>query len=454
MSTTTSRVQPLLDDEEEEAEGGLRRITGADTSGNRDDEALPPVGGSIGVVSHPDGYQYVVKARLAVTVHALLDVVETSNTFSATVELGLEWEVSEDQWIGCETFWRDHFIPKVPRVVFANADGRENVFAHDASEDERVGRDDVGAPLVDSTTGELKRLFRLRRLKTVEFHQPLALQKYPFDYQVLAIRCVAEGAEVFGKYFELQLRHPEPSSYCFGCHFIEEDADHVDDLNIECIFALDGRDLAKPGSERPRPQEYAVLLFVSRQYNSTLYNAIMPVVFIEILSVIVYWVEPCDVADRAAITLTIFLAAVTLKTYMSTLLPALPYLTSVEWFLMLGLLSLLTQGLMISIVGTWCVNDEKTDGFPGTVFDPFDFERHKDVDDATHWRKSPDGTTWAYGRDDDADYWQSSDEARRWDGVLADQIAYYLTILWGTTTVFLLFYRICKIVNGSAWIGQ
>ena len=92
MSTTTSRVQPLLDDEEEEAEGGLRRITGADTSGHRDDEALPPVGGSIGVVSHPDGYQYVVKARLAVTVHALLDVVETSNTFSATVELGLEWE--------------------------------------------------------------------------------------------------------------------------------------------------------------------------------------------------------------------------------------------------------------------------------------------------------------------------------------------------------------------------
>ena len=134
----------------------------------------------------------------------------------------------------------------MPRVFFANADGRENVFAHDASEDERVGRD-VGAPLVDSATGELKRLFRLRRLKTVEFHQPLALQKYPFDYQVLAIRCVAEGAEVFGKYFQLQLMHPERSNYGPGRHTIVEDADHVDDLDIECIFALDGRDLAKPG---------------------------------------------------------------------------------------------------------------------------------------------------------------------------------------------------------------
>ena len=112
-------------------------------------------------------------------------------------------------------------------------------------------------------------------------------------------------------------------------------------MNIECIFALDGRDLAKPGSERPRPQEYAILLFVSRQYMSTLTNAIMPVVFMELMSLIVYWVEPCEVADRAAITTTLFLAAVTFKTYMSTLLPALPYLTSVEWFLMAGAVLLL-----------------------------------------------------------------------------------------------------------------
>ena len=201
----TSKVQPLHSATEEGPDtqargGGLRRIAGAEAS-NRDDESLPPVGGSIHVVSHPDGYRFAVRARLEVTLKALLDVVETANTFRATVELGLEFEVSEDQWRGCETFWRDHFIPKVPRVFFANADGRENVFAQDASADERVGRDDVGAPLVDSATGELKRLFRLRRLKTVEFHQPLALQKYPFDYQVLAIRCVAEGAEVFGKYY-------------------------------------------------------------------------------------------------------------------------------------------------------------------------------------------------------------------------------------------------------------
>ena len=439
MSTTTTRVQPLLGDEEEEPEGGLRRITGTDTSGDRDDEALPPVGGSIGVVSHPDGYQYVVKARLAVTVHALLDVVETSNTFSATVELGLEWEVSEDQWIGCETFWRDHFISKVLRVFFDNAKDRENLFAADANEDERVGRDDVGAPLVDSDTGKRARLFRLRRRRTVDFRQPLALQNYPFDYQVLAIRCVAEGAEVFGKYFQLEFMHPKRSNYGPGRHTVVEDADHVDDLDIDGIFALDGRDLAKPGSERPRPQEYAVLLFVSRQFNSTLYNAILPIVFMELLSCIIYWVAPCDVADRAAITLTIFLAAVTFKTYMSTLLPALPYLTSVEWFLLSGMLLLLTQGLLIARVGWYCVNSDAAAGFPGTYWS-WSYKRFEENDDAAYWKE--DGTKAAYWKEDDASYWRGSDAARTRRSVLWDRDAFTITLSWIFMTVVTLLNRI------------
>ena len=60
-----------------------------------------------------------------------------------------------------------------------------------------------------------------------------------------------------------------------------------------------------------------------------------------------------------AITTTLFLAAVTFKTYMSTLLPALPYLTSVEWFLLGGMLLLLIQGLLIARVGWFCVNSEE-----------------------------------------------------------------------------------------------
>ena len=251
---------------------------------------------------------------------------------------------------------------------------------------------------------------------------------------------------MFGKYFQLEMLHPKRSNYGPGRHTIVEDADHVDDLDIECLFALDGRDIAKPGSERPRPQEYAVLLFVSRQYNSTLMNAIMPVVFMEILVSSSIWVEPCDVADRAAITTTLFLAAVTFKTYMSTLLPALPYLTSVERFLMGGTMLMVFQGLMIAVVGRWCINDDyNTAGFPGT-WDSFDFERHKpEVDDATHWRQSPDGTTAAYWRDDDAEYWESSNAARSRMSVWRDQVAFCMTIIGIIVTLLALFNRIIRL---------
>ena len=64
--TSTSKVQPLHSATEEgraPRPGRAPRIAGAEAS-NRDDESLPPVGGSIHVVSHPDGYRFAVRARL------------------------------------------------------------------------------------------------------------------------------------------------------------------------------------------------------------------------------------------------------------------------------------------------------------------------------------------------------------------------------------------------------
>ena len=265
------------------------------------------------------------------------------------------------------------FMPRCHGVFFANADGPRTSSPATRTR-RRVGRDgDVGAPLVDSA---VVAALRLRRLKTVEFHQPLAL--HPFDYQVAS--CVAEGAEVFRKYYPVhtsncrdaspprlnhdlhtidatparwrgqvshhsmvsgapdsgccgyyrsELTHPEPSSYCFGCHFIE-DAD-VDDLNIECIFAFDGGISRSPG--RAAAAEYAVLLSC-RGSTIDIVERGVPVVFIEILRTVCSsnGFEPC-VADRAAITTTLFLAAVTFKTYMSTLYP-LPPLPERERFLL------------------------------------------------------------------------------------------------------------------------
>ena len=311
-----------------------------------------------------------------------------------------------------------------------------------------MGQDEIGTPLVNGS-GELARLFRLRRLWTLEFRQPMDLQNYPFDFQCLGMRLRTEGAEVFGKYFQFDLHHPRESPGGKGRHLIGRDADYVDDMRLEAIFALSGDDLAEQGKERPTPHEYAVLLFVSRArrprgagnrraatprrgrgysaeagrgdaaagiprrrvaatprrgrgysaaaaaaaarrddaaaatglsfraangvrpqaYHSTFFNAIMPVSFINFLSIMVYWVPPCEVADRGSVTLTLFLTAVSFKSYMSDRLPAVPYLTSVEYFLVECMGLLLFQGILVIMAGWYCVggNSERGNsarGFP------------------------------------------------------------------------------------------
>ena len=126
--------------------GSYRRI-GIATTGGSYDEALPPVGGTIKVQAHPEGYRFVVDARVDFTIRALIDVIEVENTFTATVEVGLEWEILEDQWTNCRAFWQEEFVPRVCRVFFTNADGRENIFDDDLKLNATVGKDELGAPI-------------------------------------------------------------------------------------------------------------------------------------------------------------------------------------------------------------------------------------------------------------------------------------------------------------------
>lgn len=374
--------------------GSSRRIGSADTSGDWD-EAMPPVGGNVRVQGHHDGYRFSVRARIDVTIITLIDVVEVENTFHATVSVGIEWEISEDQWRNCESFWLEHFLPKAVKVFFKNSEERANIFGGDdeARANAMVGKDELGSAVVDAG-GRPARLFRLRRRATVAFRQALDLKNYPFDMQCLCLQCETEGEMLFGKYFKLELGHPLPCAGNRGRHRILENADNVDDVRIETIFALSGAEVATQG-QRPRLNEYTVLLFVSRQYTSTMWNAVVPTFMIEVLSLMVYWVPPCDLADRASVTLTLFLTAVSFKSYMSDRLPAVPYLTAVEVYLFNAMAVLLIQGILLIGVAKFC----NKGGFAGQA-NPFGYDRDPFDDDVV--------------ADDDEGpaFWYESDEAR------------------------------------------
>ncbi|KAJ1461052.1 hypothetical protein M885DRAFT_508599 [Pelagophyceae sp. CCMP2097] len=328
---------------------------------------IPGSGCAVSVVASPGGFEFEVRARVDVHVVALLDVVEADNTFKAQLRVALEWEVQEAQWAGCVDFWTREYVPRL-KLLFKNGETRFNVLDADHAD----GPDEIGTELVNAQ-GETLRFFRLQRRVTETFRQTFDLRAFPFDMQRLAIELEAEPTVVLGRTYNLVLEHPGGQSGSEGHHVICENADRVDDAAFETLYALDGAELAGPGERRRN--EYVVLLFVSRNFRSTLWNLIVPTLFIEFLSFLTYWVNPCQLADRAAVTVTLFLTAVSFKTYTADKLPAVPYLTSVENYLMVCFLILALQALLLILAAKFC----NPDGIEGQVV-PDRYRKHDGVD--------------------------------------------------------------------------
>ncbi|KAJ1451381.1 hypothetical protein M885DRAFT_499622 [Pelagophyceae sp. CCMP2097] len=316
---------------------------------------IPGSGCAVSVVAAAGGFEFELRARVDVRVVALLDVVEADNVFKAQLRVSLEWEVSEAQWAGCVDFWTREYVPRL-RLFFKNGETRFNVLDPDHAD----GQDEVGTELVNQD-GETLRFFRLQRRVTETFRQTFDLRAFPFDLQQLAIELEAEPTVVLGRTYNLVLEHPGGAGGSEGRHVICENADGVDDAAFETLYALDGVELAGPGKKRL--PEYVVLLYVSRNFRSTLWNLIVPTLVIEFLSFLTYWVNPCQLADRAAVTVTLFLTAVSFKTYTASMLPAVPYLTSVEKYLMVCFLILALQALLLILAAKFC----NPDGIKGQV---------------------------------------------------------------------------------------
>ena len=54
---------------------------------------------------------------------------------------------------------------------------------------------------------------------------------------------------------------------------------------------MTGEEAGNPG-ELPKRNEYLVLLFVSRNFSSAVYNLILPTLIIELFSLTIFWVNP------------------------------------------------------------------------------------------------------------------------------------------------------------------
>lgn len=298
--------------------------------------AFPHVGGSITVKTDEMGFSFVLDARLCIRVLSLLNIDEHENTFEAILEVTLCWEVEQTQYDVCVEFW-DRFRP---RLHFENAvdssESPEPIFCNESEPTENGS-----LMLRDDRDGRqaILRHFEYRKRTQRKFRQPLDLVHFPFDIQTLPITFYSERTFMYGRPFYLKLSHPcarddfNEGDVADGAHVFEKDADCVDDMKTETLFALEGRETlpelteipprnSTEGRLRPRIDQYTLLVFVSRQYKSTMYNIYIPLTFMFVLSFLAFFIPPCAVVDRASVSLTLLLTTVALKTYMSDKLPS------------------------------------------------------------------------------------------------------------------------------------
>lgn len=334
-------------------------------------EGFPGPGGTIKVQVEEEALSFVIEARVRVRVIGLLDIDEQTNTFEAALEVGLAWEIDDSQYVNCKKFWEEDFRP---RLYFNNSvdDTHAPIF-----DDHKAAKEIASLYHVVSAGCEFskRRAFRYDARLQRRFRRPLQLVNFPFDVQSLPIEVYAEHSMVYGRRVCLELAHPRPFAAARSLSSAEEevhsdDAKHVfarnadfcDDMSPCGIFGLCGRDLVPDltcigarGDEKIDRHKYAVLIFVYRQLQSTLYNLYLPLLAMFVLSFLALCIPPCALADRASVTLTLFLSVIALKTYMADQLPKVPYATAVEDFMSIVNLTLMIQSLFFVAAASFCI---------------------------------------------------------------------------------------------------
>ena len=87
-------------------------------------------------------------------------------------------------------------------------------------------------------------------------------------------------------------------------------------------------------------------------------NMLVPCFFVMLLSLLSFWSAPCNIADRASITLTLLLTQTASMQFIQEKLPDVPHMTSVEKVVFMSTMLLFTQGFMAMRVASLCDDEE------------------------------------------------------------------------------------------------
>lgn len=288
------------------------------------------------VSRNEDPYEHIPRIEVCVKVLSISDVNVVDHSFCSEIILMIDWIdysiaplLDADNDEGKEIKWEDHFVPNITIDNCIESKSASN-----------------SKPRVKSV--KECRVTMTKRVMSV-LRNRYDLRSYPFDNQTLEIKFKSRGVpNITGKSSTVVLDSPRTWRKHKG-HSLGKNVDWLSEWDI---VSLDG---APDGKCQ---DEYRVQINIARESLNAMSNLVLSLAVIVILSFTSYAIPIDDLADRLQVQVTLLLTTMTFKFILSDTLPSVPYLTTMDRYVISGLLTLAVQGIGFCV--SFVLDEEET----------------------------------------------------------------------------------------------
>ena len=266
---------------------------------------VPPAGGAVRVVADATGFAYSIDLHLRVRVRKLFDLDTQRLKFNAQLTITVEWLVDEKGYASYENFWKD-YKPQLmlPTCRASRGDVLKNASVH------RTARQYAGKQ------GPTRRAhhFSCEITDIFEFMQPFDMRNFPFDTQGLELRFESPPVEMpnynpctFGARLRPPLHEP---------HTVDAEADLLPSNDIKLLYGVAGGfEVLNRMDGRFPDDDASVLIIVERDATGVFYNVLLPTYLLQLFSLSVNWIDPCNIHFRLTAILTLLLTVAAKQAY-------------------------------------------------------------------------------------------------------------------------------------------
>lgn len=177
------------------------------------------------------------------------------------------------------------------------------------------------------------------------FDAPMDLKRFPFDEQILRIQLEPSSDNRDGLVFGYQARSTAPFQDLRNgpakadLQAVMGEALRIPDWTVKAVRVLE-----IPRHYPMLEETYSRLelqIIVARKPAFFVWKVFAIIFVAVVLSWLVFYIDPAELAKRLTITVTLFLAMVAFSVFMTTLTPRVGYLTMLDYYMSIGYLMLL-----------------------------------------------------------------------------------------------------------------